>query len=132
MPAIRIATDLEVKAAAGEVTFEDRNYRDWAGWKEIVITPGKGGALLAASHGGAERSEGLTKYPANALSAAPGDLRARLEWAPAGSIPAREPVITPIAQPGSPEPPRTEIARSELGPDSRQGDYWNDRARAGG
>ena len=57
------------------LTFEDRNYTDRVGWKEIVVRPSAGahsdrrtGALLV------EQSNGLLEYPAETLSSAP-DMR---------------------------------------------------------
>ena len=43
MVVMRVQGEMEVVAGAGAVTFEDRNYAERAGWKEIVIAGGGGG-----------------------------------------------------------------------------------------
>ena len=80
MVVMRVEGELEVVAGAGAVTFEDRNYAERAGWKEIVIAAGPGVILTRASQGTVERSAGLTKYPEDATAAPPQDLRAELAW----------------------------------------------------
>lgn len=79
MPVFRIAANLVIDGVRpGVLEFEDTNYPDRAGWKEIVL-----------AGGGEDRSKALTAYPAGATEdpaaavGAPQDLRARLEWGPA-------------------------------------------------
>ncbi|MEO8027708.1 MAG: hypothetical protein ABI823_14595, partial [Bryobacteraceae bacterium] len=80
LPVMRISARLSVDAPAGELTFEDHNYAERAGWKEIVIAVSAGGTLSKASQSSEERSQALTAYPADPLAAPPQDLRAALTW----------------------------------------------------
>lgn len=69
MPVFRIAANLVIDGLRpGVLEFEDANYPDRAGWKEIVLA------------GVQDRSKSLTAYPAAEDPTAPQDLRARLEW----------------------------------------------------
>ena len=78
--------------AASPLEFEDHNYADRNGWKEIVI-----------GDSGSNRSHGLTQYPADALSSAPQEVRARIEWnAGVGNVDAR---LIPVEQPPAVPPP---------------------------
>ncbi|HLH42421.1 MAG TPA: hypothetical protein VKV74_05520, partial [Bryobacteraceae bacterium] len=76
----RIASILELKNVRAPLTFEDRNYPERAGWKEIVIRSGAGASIVKASHGEEERSKALTEYPADPTAAPPQDLRASVDW----------------------------------------------------
>lgn len=123
MVVMRVEGELEVAAGAGAVTFEDRNYAERAGWKEIVIAAGPGVSLTRASQGAVERSAGLTKYPEEATVAPPQDLRAELAWTVAA---AAEPVqVAPVAQPVNREPvvaPGAVPTRGEVA----KGDYLSE------
>jgi ABC-type nickel/cobalt efflux system permease component RcnA len=66
LPVIRITARAEVKAGPGRVEYEDTNYPDRAGWKEIVMPGGK------------DVSRGLTAYPEDVAVAPPQDLRAAM------------------------------------------------------
>lgn len=106
----RIAAALSLPGAKSPLQFEDRNYPDRNGWKEIVVEGGPGVQIVTASQPGAGRSNELMQYPADALAAAPQDLRARVEWRAGGSgkIAAR---IIPIDQPPAiPPPPQSSAA----------------------
>src|SRR5205823_9555147 len=41
MPVLRVTADLHADAAPGSLNFEDTNFADRAGWKEIVIAAAK-------------------------------------------------------------------------------------------
>jgi ABC-type nickel/cobalt efflux system permease component RcnA len=82
----------------GPLDFEDRNFPDRAGWKEIVVRPGSGVQLIQASQGSGERSQELTAYPSDPKSA-PQDLRASVEWALRTAVSATAPKIVPVEQP---------------------------------
>ncbi len=58
-------TTFELPAAKSPLTFEDRNFPERAGWKEIVIRSDAGVELVRASQGGVDRSKALTAYPAD-------------------------------------------------------------------
>ena len=56
------------------ITFEDRNYGDRVGWKEIVIRPSSGSTATIPQDLLVEQSNALLEYPAETLSSAP-DMR---------------------------------------------------------
>jgi ABC-type nickel/cobalt efflux system permease component RcnA len=101
----RIEMAFVVPDLAGSVDFEDHNFPDRAGWKEIVVRPGKGTQLLKASQGDTEISKALTEYPPDPTEAPPQDLRASLDWKMDGKTvqPVAAPVtvtkIVPVEQP---------------------------------
>ncbi len=105
LPVIRITADLTLPVTAGKIEYEDRNYPDRAGWKEIVIQAGEGARLRKASQTDRDRSKALTAYPEDLTAAPPQDVRAALEWtvyAPVavGTTGAPEkPEIVPAVQP---------------------------------
>lgn len=87
MPILRVVADLHVASQPGAVTYEDGNYPDRAGWKEIVIGNGP------------DRSKELTAYPQDPLLAPPQDVKASVQWsAPAG------PISAPAATESAPAP----------------------------
>jgi nickel/cobalt exporter len=88
MQVARIAADLQVDAAAGALTYEDRNYEGRSGWKEIV------------GPGGKDRSAGLTAYPQDPMVAPPQELKTAFSWTAPVPSPAR-PGVT--GAPRSPE-----------------------------
>lgn len=98
LPILRITARAHVDAAPGRLEYEDRNYPDRAGWKEIVIDAGSGAILRTASQGGKDISKALTRYPPNPTIAPPQDLRARLTWA-INARPTYQTPIAPIPQP---------------------------------
>lgn len=106
LPVARIATDLRVPAAGGRIEYEDRNYPDRAGWKEIVIRAGPQVTVRHASHGAHDLSRELTAYPQDPMLAPPQDLRAALAWEAAPvpisrlAPPAPLPVAVPAARAG--------------------------------
>ncbi|MEO7651769.1 MAG: hypothetical protein ABIZ80_14990, partial [Bryobacteraceae bacterium] len=110
LPVARIAAHLKLPVAAGKLEFEDTNFAERAGWKEIVIRAGEGAAVTRATETAQERSQGLTAYPQDPTVAPPQDLRAAVEWtltAPAVSRTKSAPVAAPIPQP-LPVPPPAE------------------------
>jgi nickel/cobalt transporter (NicO) family protein len=104
LPVTRITTRASLDAPAGTLQYEDRNFPDRAGWKEIVIVSGKGAILRQASQSSKDVTNGLASYPPDPTLAPPQDLRAELTWQPERPILAQrkqisKPVITPIPQP---------------------------------
>jgi nickel/cobalt exporter len=88
MQVLRLTADLQVDAAAGTFTYEDRNYQGRSGWKEIV------------GPGGKDRSVGLTAYPQDPMVAPPQELAAAFSWtAPSPVVRPAEPVATPAVAP---------------------------------
>ena len=103
----RIASTFELKDVKAPLTFEDHNYPERAGWKEIVIRSGAGAPIVKASQGEEDRSKALTEYPADPTSAPPQDLRASLDWKmadrPVVSQQSKR-IIAPIPQPPPVQP----------------------------
>jgi nickel/cobalt exporter len=104
LPVTRITSRASLDAPAGSLRYEDQNFPDRAGWKEIVIVSGKGATLQKASQSGTDVSQGLTSYPPDPTVAPPQDLRAELTWLSEKPLvaerkPIAKPVITPIPQP---------------------------------
>jgi ABC-type nickel/cobalt efflux system permease component RcnA len=75
MPTLRITSDFRLDAAGGTLRFEDRNYPDRAGWKEIVIVGAE-----RATPGQPDRSRELTSYPQDSLVSPPQDVQASATW----------------------------------------------------
>ena len=123
----RILSIFEIENARSPFLFEDHNFPERAGWKEIVIRAGNGVSIVKASQGDEERSKVLTEYPADPTSAPPQDLRASVEWNAGSPVISQQAprVIAPIEQPkpvepasatpppsstpGSPQPPGTVV-----------------------
>jgi ABC-type nickel/cobalt efflux system permease component RcnA len=114
MPVLRITSRFRVDAKPGVLTFEDPNYPQSNGWKEIVVD---GDGVRRASQAAADRSRVLTAYPSESPSDAPQDVRARVEWSAAPSEHTR--VLEPIAQPDATG--KAEIPAGKPAPDSAQG-----------
>jgi nickel/cobalt exporter len=96
----RIETALRLDNVQGKLAFEDRNYPDRAGWKEIVITSSDGTPIIQASQSGADRSKALTEYPTDPTLTPPQDLRANIEWHVDAPVIVTK--IIPIEQPSAP------------------------------
>lgn len=100
LSAARIASVFELAGVKPPLTFEDHNFPDRFGWKEIVIGSGSGAELVSVSQGSVDRSQALTEYPANPAATAPQDLRAALEWRVTGApVSQSAPKIAVIDQP---------------------------------
>ena len=106
----KITSTFRLLGSASPILFEDHNYSDRFGWKEIVIIPGSGAQIVAASQGSTDRSKALTAYPAGAMTAAPQDLRASVDWRPGSGGAA--PRIVPIEQPKPIAEPQSVTAQS--------------------
>ena len=112
MSILRVTADLRVACAPGSLIYEDGNFPDRAGWKEIVIAAGEGAKLKSASPAGADRSKELQAYPQDPLAAPPQDLKAAAIWrgtaaplvsqsAPAPAAPAPPTAVTQPGQTGA-------------------------------
>jgi nickel/cobalt transporter (NicO) family protein len=80
LPILRITMSAQIQGRGRRLTYEDHNYSDRAGWKEIVIEGQPGVVLTHASQSSADVSRGLTHYPTNPATAPPQDLRAVVSW----------------------------------------------------
>jgi ABC-type nickel/cobalt efflux system permease component RcnA len=104
LPILRITTYAHIDAHGGKLAYDDQNYAERAGWKEIVVAPGNGATLRQASQTDSDLSQGLTHYPPDPTVAPPQDLRAEIVWStPVAPAPvvvsAAKPLIQQIAQP---------------------------------
>src|SRR5450755_389464 len=97
-PVMRITSSLKLAVAAGSLAYEDRNFPDRAGWKEVVIASGPGASIERASQDDKDRSQALTAYPADPTVAPPQDLKASVEWTAADPVVATKarPKIVPV------------------------------------
>jgi len=131
LPILRITTHARIDARGGKLTYEDRNYPERAGWKEIVVGRGAGVTLRQASQSNVDISKALTQYPADPTLAPPQDLRAEMTWTVAESlraaaIPPAQPVIQQIAQPRTAPPapaPATLTAKAAPAGAVTRGDF---------
>ena len=64
----------------GTLEYQDGNYAERTGWKEIVIAAGNGVSIAHSSQGSKDRSHALETYPANEIAAPPQDLRSAVNW----------------------------------------------------
>ena len=100
LPIARVTSHIEVPLGVGRtLEYEDTNYPERAGWKEIVIGAEKGVTLVEASHIDVERSKALTAYPSDPAIAPPQDLRARVEWKASAAAVSTKPAIVEVEQP---------------------------------
>lgn len=83
LPTLRFSAVYEAALVplSGEIAYEDRNYQQRVGWKEIVASGQAGATLAHASVPGESKSQQLTAYAENLLLAPPQDLRATLTFA---------------------------------------------------
>jgi ABC-type nickel/cobalt efflux system permease component RcnA len=98
LPVIRITSYLLLPAPDGKFGYEDRNFPDRAGWKEVVITAADGVALDHAEPAGDDRTKALTAYPQDPTLAPPQDVAAHFEMTSA-------PLVVTQATPAKPLPP---------------------------
>ncbi len=115
-PVMRITSTLKLAVSVGSLSYEDRNFPDRAGWKEVVIAAGQGASIDRASQDDTDRSNALTAYPADPTVAPPQDLKASVEWtASAAPVAAKkaQPKIVPLV----PAPtPAAAVATSPVPP----------------
>jgi ABC-type nickel/cobalt efflux system permease component RcnA len=131
LPVLRITAKLTIPGKPGLLEYEDGNYPDRAGWKEIVITSSDGATIETASHGAVDMSKSLSAYPEDPAIAPPQQLRARFQAsaaAPAAAARQAPPArIEPIAQPRpalpAAEPQSSPAAQSAQPGQVQKGDF---------
>jgi nickel/cobalt exporter len=99
---VRISSMLRIDGVNGRLEFEDRNYRDREGWKEILVP------------GDADRTNALTFYPPIAPLQ---ELHAEIEWNAAGKVTKKIISVEQIkpAEPQPTTPARTDYLSRLLG-----------------
>lgn len=105
LPVLRVVSDLRTPQTGSEFDYEDRNFPDRAGWKEIVIDVPREEAYRDIFPAGRDRSAALTAYPQDPTLAPPQDLRAHF-----ASVQLR-PEVTSLS-PASPRAPKPEPSAS--------------------
>lgn len=102
--------------ARRELRYRDDNFRDRAGWKEIIITAAPQVSLLSASVPATDRSAQLTDYPTDLLNSPPQELEAEAVFAVAADAAQARPLAK---KPVPPEPlgerPRVAAAPAAAG-----------------
>jgi ABC-type nickel/cobalt efflux system permease component RcnA len=105
MHVARVEAALRLDDVQGALAFEDKNYPDRAGWKEIVIGSADGTPIIEASQSGQDRSKALTAYPADPTLTPPQDLRANIQWHVDAPV-----IVTKIVPIEQPAPAATQAA----------------------
>lgn len=115
---VRISSTFELPSVKSPLQYEDHNYADRFGWKEIVIRSKAGAQIVTASQDGTDRG-----YPiGNVVPLGGQDLRASVDWR-VSSSPAVPPRIVPIPQPKSVPPPEAEKPATSALPSPPKGDF---------
>lgn len=92
----------ESRRAQRHLHYADSNFDGRAGWKEIVVTAGKGVTLLGPRQFGLDRSAQLTDYPTNLLNSPPQDVEAEFDYSePAAPSVVPNPSASLAATPSS-------------------------------
>lgn len=116
MPVARISCQLRVPATPGRLEYEDRNYSERAGWKEIVISGVEGASIVQTTQGDRDRSQALTSYPQDPTLAPPQDLHASAEWTVAPVTTSRSPERPNKRSTGTATRPPAAVAERPLAP----------------
>ena len=94
LPTLRLELWLSAPLPAGDnalsVVYEDGNYPDRLGWREVVVSAAAG-TLLESSVPATDLSDQLRAYPADLLQAPPAVGRAEARFAPTGAAMNTEP-----------------------------------------
>lgn len=98
LPTLRISAVYEapLAVASGNILYEDHNYPQRTGWKEIIATAHEGAALSASSVPATSTSNQLTEYSADLIQAAPQELRASLSFTVSASARLSSPMAPPL------------------------------------
>ncbi len=102
LPILRMDMRAHVDADGGILQYQDRNYSERAGWKEIVVVAGSNALLSKVSQSDKDLSKALTHYPPDPTVAPPQDLHAELQWKIAPPMAASnkpQPVLAPVLPP---------------------------------
>jgi len=90
LPTLRIELDLEGRFSANNevrsLTFEDRNYSDRIGWREIVVVPTSGLTIFNSTAYASGLSDELRSYPEGLLAAPLDERSAQLSFS-SGAVP---------------------------------------------
>jgi ABC-type nickel/cobalt efflux system permease component RcnA len=109
----RAQTGLNCSAAPCHLDYEDANFPDRAGWKEIVVATGQEISLISSTAPDRDRSEQLSNYPTDLLNNPPQLLQAKLVFSATGAephAPASRIVATRSGAPHGPGAVRNRVA----------------------
>jgi ABC-type nickel/cobalt efflux system permease component RcnA len=70
----------ECRTAQCELDYQDTNFAEHAGWKEIVISPGAGVSLLSSTAPQRDISGELSNYPTDLINSPPQQLKAQVNF----------------------------------------------------
>src|SRR4029453_9549781 len=110
--------------------YTDENYAGRAGWKEVIVTAGRGVTLLTSTTPRTDRSRQLSDYPTD-LDSPPQDLEARGPFRPEPASLA----ATPTPAPGTPAPPAATLTlqpNTQSSPSNRFADLMRAPRRGSG
>lgn len=119
MPVLRIEVQADLNLSPGAVQYEDRNFQNRAGWKEVVITAGPEASLISSNRSARDLSKALTAYPADPAIVPPQDLGAAFSWTAAG-------VSSTAGNPGAPaqtDRPKASFSPAPTGGNLVKGDF---------
>lgn len=109
LPTMRLSMLLQVTPAPdrpGELLnlhYEDHNYRQRPGWREIVVRAAPGVSVVNSTAPQQDRSDELRAYPDDLLSSPPESNEAHLDFVTDGSL--AQPAASPVsAEPTAPDP----------------------------
>jgi ABC-type nickel/cobalt efflux system permease component RcnA len=93
----------DCSATPCQLEYQDRNFPGRAGWKEIVVSAGRGLTLASTTGTDNDRSRQLSDYPTDLLNSPPQQLQARIVFSAdsahiVGSSPHLRPTLTASAQ----------------------------------
>jgi len=118
---LRVTLHLEIPAKGGRFEFEDGDYVERSGWREIVIAPGPGAEISRASETSADPSSELRAIPEDAPLR--NNRSAWMEWrrAPGLVSQATPPVIAPASPVPEPQTlaPAAPVRNREAGSGSK-------------
>ena len=116
LPTLRLTLVYEAALAMdhGTLVYEDHNYPQRVGWKEIVAQPYSGVDFSQASVPLESKSKQLSEYATDLLQAPPQDLRATLRFTTPVSARVSAPVAQPLPDTAVPAVPAAPAPRSVL------------------
>jgi ABC-type nickel/cobalt efflux system permease component RcnA len=63
-----------------QLSYEDTNFRDQAGWKEVVVVPGAGVSLSGSTVPARDKSTELSNYPTDLINSPPQQVKAQANF----------------------------------------------------
>ena len=101
--------------AKRHLRYTDSNFDGHAGWKEIVVTSGKGVMLAGTQQFQIDRSAQLTDYPTNLLNSPPQDVEAEFDYS-VEAVPVVMTSVSPVLPKEKMEPEKAQAAIAPSSP----------------